>query len=223
EALARKDASTLERLVREVAPAPHVAEALLALPTLFGREIVLERAGRYAQNARSARALGNLAEVYRLLRIYGLADSVLLDLGEVRGFDYYSGLYFETYVSGYGASLARGGRYDHMLGRFGYDCPAVGFAFDIGRALGVMTAQGVEVALAGPDFFIIDFTREKTAALSLARRLRDGGASVSRDIVSRGLAESLAYARAHRARVVLVVGGERTEAGDVLAIDLAAG
>src|SRR5205823_13822330 len=57
EALARKDASTLERLVREVAPAPHVAEALLALPTLFGREIVLERAGRYAQNARSARAL----------------------------------------------------------------------------------------------------------------------------------------------------------------------
>src|SRR5205085_5725019 len=62
EALARKDASTLERLVREVAPAPHVAEALLALPTLFGREIVLERAGRYAQNARSARALGNLAE-----------------------------------------------------------------------------------------------------------------------------------------------------------------
>src|SRR2546422_43343 len=46
DALARKDASTLERLVRELAPPPHVAEALLALPTLFGREIVLER-GRW--------------------------------------------------------------------------------------------------------------------------------------------------------------------------------
>src|SRR5207247_10539339 len=119
---------TLERLVRELEPPPHVPEALLALPTLFGREIVLERAGRYAQNPRSTRALANLAEVYRLLRIYGLADSVLLDLGEVRGFDYYSGLYFEAYVSGFGAALAGGGRYDDMLGRFGYDCPAVGFA-----------------------------------------------------------------------------------------------
>jgi len=93
----------------------------------------------------------------------------------------------------------------------------------VGRALSVMAAQGVEVALPGPDFFIIDFTREKTAALSLARRLRDRGASVARDIVSRALAESLAYARAHRARVALVVGGERTAPGEVLAIELAAG
>jgi ATP phosphoribosyltransferase regulatory subunit len=222
-ALARKDAGTLERLVAEVAPPSAVGEALLALPTLVGGEDVLDRAASLARNARSARALENLAEVYRLLKIYGLGESVLLDLGEVRGFDYYSGLYFETYVSGFGASIARGGRYDHMLGRFGYECPAVGFAFDVGRAMSVMASQGVEVALAGPDFFIIDFTREKTAALSLARRLRDRGASVSRDIVSRALAESLAYARAHRARVALVVGGERTAPGEMVAIDLAAG
>ena len=50
------------------------------------------------------------------------------------------------------------------------------------------------VALPGPDFFVIDFTRDKTAALSLARRLRDLGASVARDIISRGLEESVAYA-----------------------------
>ncbi|HYE89863.1 MAG TPA: ATP phosphoribosyltransferase regulatory subunit, partial [Terriglobales bacterium] len=222
-ALARKDTATLEKLVAEASVPSAVGEALLALPTLVGGEDVLDRAAALARNARSARALENIAEVYRLLKIYGLGESVLLDLGEVRGFDYYSGLYFETYVSGYGASIARGGRYDHMLGRFGYECPAVGFAFDIGRALSVMAAQGVEVALAGPDFFIIDFTREKTAALSLARRLRDRGASVSRDIVSRALGESLAYAKAHRAGVVLVVGGERTRAGEVLALDLANG
>src|SRR5205085_2926361 len=161
---------------------------------------VLDQAAAYARNDRSARALANLSEVYRLLTIYGLADAVLLDLGEVRGFDYYSGTYFEAYVAGFGASVAGGGRYDHMLGRFGYECAAVGFAFDVARVLAVMEAQGVAVALPGPDFFIIDFTREKTAALSLARRLRDGGASVARDIISRGLEESLAYARAQRAR-----------------------
>jgi histidyl-tRNA synthetase len=110
-----------------------------------------------------------------------------------------------------------------MLGRFGYDCAAVGFAFDVARVLAVMEAQGVEVELPGPDFFIIDFTREKTAALSLARRLRDRGASVARDIISRGLEESLAYARAHRVRQVLVVGSPRTAAGQLLALDLAGG
>jgi len=223
EALARKDASTLARLVRELAPPPPVAEALLALPTLFGREIVLERAAKFARTERATRALANLAEVYRLLKIYGLAESVLLDLGEVRGFDYYSGLYFEAYIAGFGASIAGGGRYDDMLSRFGYDCPAVGFAFDVARALAIMETQRVTVELPGPDFFIIDFTKEKTAALSLARRLRDLGASVARDIISRGLEESVEYARAQRVRHVLVVGSPRTEPGELLVLELKQG
>jgi ATP phosphoribosyltransferase regulatory subunit len=223
EALGRKDASTLGRLVQELAPPAPVAEGLLALPTLFGREIVLERAAKYARTERARRALANLAEVYRLLKIYGLAESVLLDLGEVRGFDYYSGLYFEAYIAGFGASIAGGGRYDDMLARFGYDCPAVGFAFDVARALAIMETQRVTVELPGPDFFIIDFTKEKTAALSLARRLRDLGASVARDIISRGLEESIEYARAQRVRQVLVVGSPRTQTGELLALDLKQG
>ena len=222
-ALARKDASALERLVGELAPPAHVGDALLALPTLFGGEEVLARAGSLARHPRARRAVANLAEVYRLLAIYGLADAVLLDLGEVRGFDYYSGMYFEAYVADFGAAVAGGGRYDDLLGRFGYECPAVGFAFDVARALSVMEAQGVTVDLPGPDFFIIDFTREKTAALSLARRLRDLGASVARDIVSRGLEESLAYARAQRVGRVLVVGAPGAKPDEVRVLDLAAG
>jgi ATP phosphoribosyltransferase regulatory subunit len=220
-ALGRKDLAELEKRVEELdAPAP-VAEALLELPSLFGRAEVLERAAALARTPRAARALANLTEVYRLLGIYGLADAVLLDLGEVRGFDYYSGMYFETYVSDFGASVAAGGRYDQMLGRFGYECPAVGFAFDVARALSVMEAQGVAVPLPGPDVFIVDSTRDKTAALSLARRLRDRGASVARDIVSRALPESLAYARSQRAVHAVVIGSARTREGEALVIDLA--
>ena len=223
EALSRKDASTLERLVKDLAPPASTAELLVALPDLFGREEVLERGARLVKNPRSDRALANLAEVHRLLRAYGLADAVILDLGEVRGFDYYSGVHFEGYVSGLGAPLCGGGRYDQMLGRFGYDCPATGFAFEVGRALLAVEAQGVAVPLAGPDFFIIDFTPEKTVALSLSRRLRDLGAAVARDIITRGLPESLAYARGQRARWALVIGGPKTRAEEVLAIELATG
>ena len=222
-ALARKDRSTLERLVADLAPPSHIGEALLALPTLFGHAEVLDRAAPFARTKRAERALANLAEVYRLLTIYGLADAVLLDLGGVRGFDYYSGMYFEAYVADFGTAVAAGGRYDHMLARFGYDCPAVGFAFDVGSVLSVMEAQRVEVPATGPDYFIIDSTPEKVAALSLARRLRDRGRSVARDIVTRGLEDSLAYARRQRARRALVVGSPRTEPGRMLVLDLAAG
>jgi ATP phosphoribosyltransferase regulatory subunit len=213
-ALGRKDQAGLERLVADLGAPSAASELLLALPGLYGRGDVIERAERLVKNARSEAALANLAEVYRLLRAYGLADSALLDLGEVRGFDYYSGVHFEAYVSGLGAALVGGGRYDHMLGRFGYECPATGFAFEVGRALLAMQSQGVAVALPGPDFFIIDFTPDKTRALALSRRLRDLGAAVARDILSRPLEESLVYARQQRARWALVIGGPGAE-GDL--------
>jgi len=225
-ALGRKDLSALERLVAELSAPAAVSELLLALPTLYGRGDVLERAERLVKNARSEAALANLAEVYRLLRVYGLADSVLLDLGEVRGFDYYSGVHFEAYVSGLGAELAGGGRYDHMLGRFGYECPATGFAFEVGRALLAMESQGVAAPLPELEFFIIDFTPDKTRALALARRLRDLGAGVARDIITRPLEESLAYARQQRVRRALVIGGPGVSDQDldtVRVVDLAQG
>ena len=222
-ALGRKDVAALERQVGELSAPAAVTDLLLALPTLYGRGDVLERAERLVKNARSEAALANLAEVYRLLRLYGLADSVLLDLGEVRGFDYYSGVHFEAYVAGLGASLAGGGRYDQMLGRFGYDCAATGFAFEVGRALLAMEAAGVVAPVPGPDFFVIDFTPEKTRALAIARRYRDLGRSVARDIISRGLDDSIAYARQQQARWVLVIGAPGGDPDPVRVLDLAAG
>ncbi|HET8578637.1 MAG TPA: ATP phosphoribosyltransferase regulatory subunit [Methylomirabilota bacterium] len=222
-ALGHKDVSALERLVAELRAPAAVTELLLALPTLYGRGDVLDRAERLVKNPRSEAALANLAEVYRLLRVYGLADTVLLDLGEVRGFDYYSGVHFEAYVSGLGAPLAGGGRYDQMLARFDYDCPATGFAFEVGRALLAMESQGGAEVPPGADFFVIDFTPDKTRALALSRRFRDLGASVARDILSRPLAESLAYARQQRVRWALVIGAPGARPDDVSVRDLVEG
>jgi ATP phosphoribosyltransferase regulatory subunit len=219
-ALGRKDISALERIVAGLGAPAAVGELLLALPALYGRAEVLDRAERLVKNPRSEAALKNLSEVYRLLTVYGLADSVLLDLGEVSGFDYYSGVHFEAYISGLGAPLAGGGRYDHMLARFGYDCPATGFAFEVGRVLLAMESQGVATPPPGPDFFIIDFTADKTRALALSRRLRDLGATVARDILSRALDDSLAYARQQRARWALVIGEPGADAEQLRVIPL---
>jgi len=137
-ALARKDVSALERRVADLGAPAAVTELLLALPALYGRGDVLDRAEALVKNARSEAALANLAEVYRLLRLYGLADSVLLDLGEVRGFDYYTGVRFQAFVPGASDAVLRGGRYDGLLGRYGRPSPAVGFAVDVDAVAGAL-------------------------------------------------------------------------------------
>src|SRR5262249_5202234 len=167
DALRRKDAAELTRLVGELGVPSSTADLLLALPSLHGRADAIRRAGALVQNTRSERALTGLAEVHRLLSVYGLAEHILLDLGEVRGFDYYSGVNFEGYVAGFGADLCGGGRYDHVLGRFGAPGPATGFALDLNRLLLALEAQGIDLPVPGPEAFVIDFTADKAAALAL--------------------------------------------------------
>jgi len=173
DALGRKDEAELGRLVGELAVPPRTADLLLALPGLQGGAEVIRRAATLVQNSRSERAIAGLAEVHRLLTAYGLGESVLLDLAEVRGFDYYSGVNFEGYVDGFGAELVGGGRYDQMLARFGTPCPATGFAFDVNRLLLALAAQGLEPPATGPEFFVIDFTEDKGTGRALCGRLRE--------------------------------------------------
>jgi ATP phosphoribosyltransferase regulatory subunit len=223
EALGRKDVAELTRLVGELSVPSATADLVLALPSLQGGTDVIRRAAALVQNPRSERAVAGLAEVHRLLTAYGVGGAILLDLGEVRGFDYYSGVNFEGYVDGFGAELVGGGRYDQMLGRFGTPCPATGFAFDVNRLLLALAAQGLEPRVTGPEFFVIDFTEDKGTALALCRRLRELGLAVARDIMSRPLTESLGYARDIRAARAVVIDAAGLGRGEVRVIDPAGG
>jgi ATP phosphoribosyltransferase regulatory subunit len=70
-----------------------------------------------------------------LATIEGLApadrDLVIVDVGLVRGLNYYSGLVFEVVHPAIGEPIGGGGRYDELVGRFGDERPAVGFALDV--------------------------------------------------------------------------------------------
>ena len=48
---------------------------------------------------------------------------VEVDLGEVRGLGYYTGITFAGYAPGAGSAVASGGRYDGLLARFGRPGP----------------------------------------------------------------------------------------------------
>jgi ATP phosphoribosyltransferase regulatory subunit len=71
-----------------------------------------------------------------------VADRVIFDLGLVRNIGYYTGAVFEVYDPALGAPIGGGGRYDQLLGRFGRQLPAVGFALGVDR---------LHIALAGEE------------------------------------------------------------------------
>ena len=68
----------------------------------------------------------------------------------VRGMGYYTGTIFEISVEGLGYSVAGGGRYDKMIGKFtGMDTPACGFSIGFERIVGMLLDKGFTVPSAG--------------------------------------------------------------------------
>jgi ATP phosphoribosyltransferase regulatory subunit len=62
-----------------------------------------------------------------------VAERVIFDLGLTRDLSYYTGAVFEVYDAGLGAPLGGGGRYDDLIGRFGRELPACGWALNVER------------------------------------------------------------------------------------------
>jgi ATP phosphoribosyltransferase regulatory subunit len=71
-----------------------------------------------------------------------VADRMIFDLGLTRSLGYYTGAVFEVYDAALGAPLGGGGRYDDLLGRFGRDLPACGWALDVERLHAARVGEG---------------------------------------------------------------------------------
>ena len=132
EAAGRKDIGKMEALLSTAGVRGAHAKALLAIPTLVGGQEVLEMAGRLAPRSEACqRSLNQLRDVWRRVTAAGLSEHLLLDMGEVRRMEYYTGLVFDIYAEGIGGEVGGGGRYDHLIGRFGRELTATGFALDL--------------------------------------------------------------------------------------------
>ena len=107
-------------LAREVEALGH--EDLVRVPQVRGGPEVLDD----VPEAGELRAVNDLlpAEV---------AERVIFDLGLIRSLGYYTGPVFEVYDAAFGSPIGGGGRYDDLLGRFGRDLPACGWAMNVER------------------------------------------------------------------------------------------
>jgi len=107
---------------------PVTREALLALPGLYGDVSTIARARSIL--AKVPGIAPALDELELLIKQAG-AVSVTVDLADLRGYHYHSGVMFAAYVPGLPNAVARGGRYDHVGEAFGRARPATGFSMDL--------------------------------------------------------------------------------------------
>lgn len=169
-ALAAKDLVRVDELAAGLSN--EIAEAVREVPRIVGPATdgaMLARAEQYAVGE-AASALENLRGILAHLDAYGCLDAVILDLGLIGRYNYYTGAVYEAYSPDLGFTIANGGRYDNLLDRFGESMPATGFAISLERLLSVLPA-GDE----GPLLVMVGESVESTRS---AEMLRESGVRV---------------------------------------------
>ena len=132
--LQARDLPSLRELLAPWSQQP-AAAALLALPECFGpAESAMARArtvlASWPQATPHLDALDAVLGSLRLARHAGHV-SLAIDLADVQGFRYHTGLGFAAYVEGHARAVGRGGRYDGIGAAFGRGRPATGFSLDL--------------------------------------------------------------------------------------------
>lgn len=143
--LEAKDLPAIELISKEFSPV--VRQALLDLPKLYGDISVIERA-RAILPPLAGIAVA-LDELDYLVKLAGSAK-VTIDLADLRGYHYHSGVMFNAFVPGLPNAVARGGRYDHVGEAFGRARPATGFSLDLRELARLMPSAERKDAILAP-------------------------------------------------------------------------
>jgi histidyl-tRNA synthetase len=212
-ALDKLDKIGRDEVAAELREAGHPADAA-------GR--LLELLGAVATPAALQALLGARAEadVWRGLQriletVAGQAAGrfrIVFDATLVRGMGYYTGPIFEIQHGDATSSIAGGGRYDRMVGKFiGRDVPATGFSIGFERVIGILMERGASPEGDGLRVALVfDDTMDLAPVLGLARDLREQGRHVLLETRGKRLGKQLQDLEARGFRRIGVVGADGT-------------
>jgi ATP phosphoribosyltransferase regulatory subunit len=129
-----------------------VGQALMALTELSGsaKEVLVRARKVLPSNALVSDALALLEKLTNAIASTPSAPEVSIDLADLRGYQYHSGMMFTAYVDALSQPIARGGRYDHVGQAFGRARPATGFSIDLLTLAGLSTDLEERSAILAP-------------------------------------------------------------------------
>lgn len=172
--IANRNYFGVEEVLDHQGAAEDVKEAFGILPELVGGAEVLPEAARLAPTAGAKAAVARLLKIYQVLMHYGVEKHISFDLSMSGSYMYYTGIIFRAYTYGTGDAVVRGGRYDHLLEKFGKSTPSIGFAMIVDELASALSRQ--KIAVETKQSNLIVYT-EKTLkwAISLAGEFREKG------------------------------------------------
>jgi ATP phosphoribosyltransferase regulatory subunit len=190
-ALQRKDVPALETLVVDLPPM--IQMALLALPQLYGGvEVIAKARAILPSYAELTAALDDLQQAAEHLT--GAAGTIGIDLAELRGYHYHSGMVFAAYHAGSHDAIAVGGRYDEVGKSFGRARAATGFSLDLRQLHGLSAKQSLPKGIKAPHLKDANLAIEITQLRSngdvvvidlLGQKVQDAELNCDRELVLR--------------------------------------
>ena len=181
------------------------ADAVKALPSLFGEGEVFKAAEKYMYSKELRTKLSSLRTTYDALCSMGYSGRIKVDLGLAHKKNYYTGILFRGYVEGYGLPVLSGGRYDDLLGDFGRNAAAVGFAVNVEAAAKVFLRNITEPLTRPADVLVFSEKGCEIAALNHCSELIESGLTVYNSLFANS-EEALQYAQSHGIKRMDIVG-----------------
>lgn len=154
-------------------------EAFVGLNELVGGLEVLVKAKNIAPDSSGILAVKRLEKIYNILKMYGVEKYVTFDLSMTGGkYGYYTGIIFRAYTFGTGDAIVKGGRYDHLLSKFGKDSAAIGFAIVIDELMKAMARQKIRIVYTRKNTMVLYDDGMIKDALILAKDFRSKAKNV---------------------------------------------
>ena len=165
----------VEELLQNANTKETTKAAFQILPELIGGAEILREAKKYALNFRTIEALKRLEALYDLLTAYGVEKYVTFDLSMSGTYGYYTGIIFRGYTYGTGDAIVKGGRYDHLLEKFGKASPSIGFVIVVDELLNAFARQKLSIPYKNKNTFILYDANRQAEAIKLAKEFRANG------------------------------------------------
>ena len=147
-------------------------EAFAALGNLVGGVEVLAKAKNIAPNSSGIMAVKRLEKIYDILALYGVEKFVTFDLSMTGNYGYYTGIIFRGYTFGTGDAVVKGGRYDHLLEKFGKTSASIGFAIVIDELMNALIRQKIRIVYTRKNAIILYDESRVRDAIRLAKDFR---------------------------------------------------
>ena len=172
ELIANRNYFGVEELLDNCGVKEETKAAFRVLEELTGGIEIMECAKKIVSCEKALRAVERLSETYEILVSYGVEKYITFDLSMSGTYGYYTGIIFRGYTYGTGDAIVKGGRYDHLVEKFGKEFPSIGFAIVIDELMGAISRQKLEIPYHQKNTLILYEESERSRAIALAKEFR---------------------------------------------------